>query len=1083
MRLAMLFFALALAAWPQCGAPLIEPTPDFAWLVGSLADGATAQSYRWLLNGQSAASGNVSQLFLLHADESTRTSSGAEPLAEERVVYAPGRWGAALAVESGGRLAYARERQLDLNEGAIEMWVAARADGTDRVYADRDHILFQYRAANGDELRVAQSRSIGVMYGGGNVRGQWQSAYGGQASTRGWLAGEWHHVVFTWSAAGNFMRFYVDGARTADTNERHYWAPEASSDRFLLGTAQYWIDEVRIFSRPLSPDEIRADARRASAPRHNEVWLPLAEMVAGDRLTLEYAGCAPSVYRFPGIPIAYADPLSTLLPPETTDVDFRVHTTQPAACRWSTAEVRKFDRMTPFERGAGTTEHSTLITGMTPDTTVVNNVWIRCDNEPAYVLQRQFRSLPAVNAPFPRKGNLWGTSQLMPKGIEHAARIDLHLGASFTPADIRRLRALNPNALVLTSINTVENFGLPEDYYLHDTKGNRIEVWPGTYRLNLTKKYVAEHQARYAYDLIIESGLMVDGCFFDNFFTSQSWLKADIHGRALELDADEDGRPDDPAWLDRAWKEGVYHELRTWRALMPHALASGHLPRPPAPEFADIFNGDSIGFLTSDVIEGKRGFAELWTAYHDWWRIGRPPAILMVESTPHDQISYGYDYSPLQKIPPSTLEFARTYYPNVRFGLAFTLMNDGFFAHEYGDTWHGNDWWYDELDFNLGYPLGPAERVAVDGFTQSDHIDNGAFEAPLEGTWNLSLNTTQGAAATLARDASDAAEGAASARITITNAGNRTDWHIDFNQRNRSLVAGVSYDLEFWAKASAPRSVTLSAQKGSPDWRNYGLSRRVDVATEWRRFMVAFEARETVNDSRIQFFLGAETGTVWIDDVRLVEHPPDIWRRDFTGGVAIVNGSRERRTVRLGPGLRRLTGAQAPRFEYILDDNGPEFSASPEWKRASYDSGEWKSAGPFFHDWGEGCRQNESTAGEARWDLALRGDNTYTITAWWPAAPQAKDWSRRVAYEVVAGGKVVASAVFDQTTGGDEWHAIATVPLGTADKPFVRARNEGTGAAIADALHVRSASRYNDGSVAESVTLEPMDGILLRREN
>jgi hypothetical protein len=40
----------------------------------------------------------------------------------------------------------------------------------------------------------------------------------------------------------------------------------------------------------------------------------------------------------------------------------------------------------------------------------------------------------------------------------------------------------------------------------------------------------------------------------------------------------------------------------------------------------------------------------------------------------------------------------------MRFGLAFTLMNDGYFAYEYGDTWHGNDWWYDELNVDLGYP-------------------------------------------------------------------------------------------------------------------------------------------------------------------------------------------------------------------------------------------------------------------------------------------------------------------------------------------------------------------------------------------
>ncbi|MBI4873540.1 MAG: carbohydrate binding domain-containing protein [Acidobacteria bacterium] len=1083
MRRAMLLVSITCAVWGQCGAPLVEPTADFAWLIGGLPDGAAAQSYRWLRNGQLLAAGSVPQRFLLRADESARTSAGAMPLAESRVAFAPGRWGSALAVASGGSLAYARQGHLDLNEGAIEMWVAARAPGTDPVYADRDHVLFQYRAANGDELRVAQSRTIGVMYGGGNVRGQWQSAYGSQASTRAWAAGEWHHVVFTWSAAENFMRFYVDGVRTADTNERHYWPPEATADRFLLGAEQYLIDEVRIFSRPLSPEEIRLNAQRAEAPRHNEVWLSLAQMAAGDRLALEYEGCAPAAYRFTGIPIVGADPPSTLLPPGTTDLEFRLRTTASAACRWSLGELREFERMTPFESGKGSSDHRTRIAGLAADTTVVNDVWVRCDNEPSYALRRQYRSLPEVSPRFPRKGNLWGTGQLMPQGLEHAARIDLHLGASFTPAEIRRLRALNPNVLVLTSINVVENSGLPEDYYLHDTTGSRIEVWPGTYRLNLTKQYVAEYQARYAYERILESGLMVDGCFFDNFFTTQSWLKADIHGRQLSVDADEDGRPDDPAWLDRVWKEGVYHELRTWRALMPHALASGHLPRPPAAEFAEIFNGDSIGFMTADAIEGKRPFADLWRAYHDWWRIGRPPALVMVESSPHDQIAYGYDYSPLQKTPPSTLEFARTYYPNVRFGLAFTLMNDGFFAHEFGDTWHGNDWWYDELDFDLGYPLGAARRVEVDGFTQRDRIDNGGFEMPLEGSWGLSLNTTQGAAATLARDATEAAEGTASARITITNAGNGTNWHIDFSQRGRSLTAGQSYDLEFWAKAGAPRPISLSSQKGSPDWRNYGLTGTVTATAEWQRFVVPFEARETVDDSRIQFFLGAQTGTVWIDGVRLVEHAPDVYRRDFDHGVALLNGSRQRLTIAVGPGFRRLTGEQAPRHEYLLDDSGPEFSATPEWKPAAYDSGEWKSAGPFFHDWGQGCRRNDSTAGEARWDLALRGDDTYTITAWWPAAPEARNWSRRVVCEVVSGGKLVASTVFDQTTGGDEWHTLATLPLTAADKPFVRVRNEGTGAAIADALHVRSAARYNDGSPVESVTLEPMDGIVLRRAN
>jgi hypothetical protein len=50
-----------------------------------------------------------------------------------------------------------------------------------------------------------------------------------------------------------------------------------------------------------------------------------------------------------------------------------------------------------------------------------------------------------------------------------------------------------------------------------------------------------------------------------------------------------------------------------------------------------------------------------------------------------------------------------------------------------------------------------------------------------------------------------------------------------------------------------------------------------------------------------------------------------------------------------------------------------------------------------------------------------------------------------------------------------------------ADAPIGRVRIEGAGAAIAYALHVRSSARYSDGSPAASVTLEPMDGIVLQK--
>ena len=69
------------------------------------------------------------------------------------------------------------------------------------------------------------------------------------------------------------------------------------------------------------------------------------------------------------------------------------------------------------------------------------------------------------------------------------------------------------------------------------------------------------------------------------------------------------------------------------------------------------------------------------------------------------------------------------------------------------------------------------------------------------------------------------AVGTACARIDITATGGE-DWRVEFAQY-RSLQAGVDYEVVFWARASAARPITLAAQKGSPDWRSYGLQQTV----------------------------------------------------------------------------------------------------------------------------------------------------------------------------------------------------------------------------------------------------------------
>lgn len=75
---------------------------------------------------------------------------------------------------------------------------------------------------------------------------------------------------------------------------------------------------------------------------------------------------------------------------------------------------------------------------------------------------------------------------------------------------------------------------------------------------------------------------------------------------------------------------------------------------------------------------------------------------------------------------------------------------------------------------------------------------------------------------------------------------------------------------------------------------------------------------------------------------------------------------------------------------------------------------------------------------------------------------------------------MVASATLDQRSGGDEWHLIGEA--GLEPDAFVRMTCDGA-PCIADALHVRSKGRYNDGLPVSQVTLQPMDGIILARRD
>lgn len=1090
------------ASAPVCSDAVITMSPDYNFVIGSAFFSSPSSApesgslYRWKVNGLPlSAASQVAEELLLNFDFSTQGVNGEVPLQQEGVDYLPGKWGQALSLADAGKLRFPFQNVLALPEGTIEMWVALRSAGSDPIYADRDHYLFYYEAANDDTLYITLSPNTGILYGGGEVDNEWQSAYGFQASTRSWKAGEWRHIALTYSAAGNFIRFYVDGVLAADTNEGHYWAPDATGADVYIGSARWgdpayvWIDALRISGYASDSAEIAARAQRLSPPLPNEVWRPTNQVPPGSALEYEFtplaageAGspCTSPVHVYPGIPITNPQPVSTLLPPGATSLTLTVQSIQDTACAYALGQPLPYSSMTPFVHGSGTQTHTTIISGLDADPASLNHVYVRCASHPDYVLPLLYRSRTAVNPSYPRTGNLWGWWNFLDKSLEYIARTDLWLGADFLPDQVRQLRQLNPNILILTSINAVENDGLPDDYYLRDVEGKRIEVWPDSFRLNLTRPYVAEYQARYAYQRMLEGQMMYDGVFFDNVMTTQSWLTEDIYGHTIKIDADEDGLPDAPEALDAAWKAGVFHEIQTFRQLMPNAIVNGHSMDITEPGIGELFNGISLGFDTAHVVEGKMTFFELWERYALWMTDALSPHISMFEASPPDQIAYGYGYEPLENIPPSTLEFARTLYPYMRFGLALSLMNDGYFAYEFGDTYHGNDWWYDELDFDLGYPLGEAEKISFSDFNPgSNQIINPSFENSLDG-WDFGVDSGSGYEATLARDTSTAAQGGASARIDVT-ASPGTEWRVALSQPDHTLQQDQRYDLIFWARSDAPRSIAVNAQKDSPDWDGYGLYQRVQIGTTWQEYTVSFEATANATNAMYQFFFGETTGTVWLDDVRLTLHPPDVFQRQYTQGMVLLNGSHTTQMVSLDPRqYRRLIGNQAPLFEGLLDDQSSSFVSCENCQSASYDSGKWKAYGPYYHDWGSGVHRI-TPSGSARWDLPLTATDVYTVSVWWPASPKASSWNSNVLVQIYAGGEVRSSATFDQRSGGDQWHALPAVRLSPSEKAFALMTCSGSAPCIADALYWRSRQRYNDGSLAGRILIPPLDGIVLQR--
>lgn len=267
-----------------------------------------------------------------------------------------------------------------------------------------------------------------------------------------------------------------------------------------------------------------------------------------------------------------------------------------------------------------------------------------------------------------------------------------------SPAALQKIRELNPNIIILAYITAQEIkadaassysqmrrklvSGISQDWYLTDTASNRISFWPGTWMLNLADNAPLvngirfnQYLAQFVNREIFSAGLW-DGVFYDNAWRDVQWKSGP------NTDLDKDGQPDTN--VDLHWRQGMRTIFEETRKLSGNRyIVMGNVT-------SDAYKNELNGGMLENFPSHNGGWEGTMELYASHEQGSASPRFMVINA---NNANKGTETSNLKKM---------------RYGLASTLMLDGYYAYDYGDQNHNQTWWYDEYDVELGQPLAPA---------------------------------------------------------------------------------------------------------------------------------------------------------------------------------------------------------------------------------------------------------------------------------------------------------------------------------------------------------------------------------------
>ncbi len=884
--------------------------------------------YRFTVDDLPGTVHTLPTTLVLNADGGACGDGHHTPTDSAGVRYTDGVWEDAFHFSGGHLLLYSAGILIEPHDGGVDFWFRLHLDITDPVYNDYN-VLFWLSTSTGDHIYVEtqQQRIIGTSHSGGGYSGAWPPIVPLHA-------GDWHHFAYGWRASDSTAALWLDGAPLVSSSQ---WRGVTGSAELVSFGSTPWadraaladLDAIRLWRRLPTDDEMVWASLTPVPPSQCSALIDGSGLEPGTAVRFsvrvadttgvwsDWASSVTDTMR-PALIESIAPP-KRLVAHDAWSLPLRVVTSVPCECRAS-EESSMFSAMAEVLPSNDGFVHTAPWPVDPSD--AYHEIAVRCssftgDIDPDLVpASTGYRRLLPYAPPFPRNALLWGGYD-PGLGPSFYSRYDLIItgeGAGFTAELQPVLRALNTDLKVLTTgyisyggepMSEWSAINNPDDphynWVLRDPQGDVIEesYWGHPF-YNLTDSSCVCWLVEYNVSNWKDTDLAYDGIYFDRIHDWISFISD-------EIDADQDGIADDPVVLDSLWSAGMEYYLQLLREALPNEVVCGN----DTPlHFGPYIHGRLFEMGVAQVMDVGADWDNLVGEYIEWENVHREPYLApVVCSQAPLEFLWEYGLAPWNSVPPDSIEWVRTQYQRVRFGLGTALMSEGLYVYDFGTTWWGHPWWYDEYDVVLGHPTSDRYRIVGAGTTVAlDGFEDGT--AGSYNLWNWGSMWSE-----ITDDSAEVVSG-----VYSLKGGNNDPaqvWnefaHSDLNAI--PLESDSSYTVTFTYKILAEplpegyfyffaRSLTggVPSDVGHRTWG--GSPGHTDSVT------TTFTL-QSYNDYYLVFGL-KYTGEYAVDDIRVLRGGGGLWRRDFDHGAAVVNPWGTPQTVDLGDTLYRFLGVQDP---------------------------------------------------------------------------------------------------------------------------------------------------------------------------